>query len=86
MEDEKFTLTDEFGIEREADIHNVITVEGQDYLLYSLDTGNDNVGICVAKIVSLENGKEDLVDIDDPIEKEKVINVINELFDSIDEE
>jgi len=86
MEDEKFTLLDENGVEREAEILNVVTVDENDYLLYSFDTGNDNVGICVSKIVYSENGEEDLIDIEDEEERKKVEQVVNELFDKLEEE
>ena len=86
MEDEKFTLLDENGIEREAEILNIITVDENDYILYSFDTGNDNIGICVAKIVYSEDGEENLIDIEDEEERKKVEQVVNELFDKLEEE
>ena len=86
MDKDKFTLLDENGMEREAELLNVITVDEQDYLLYSVVGDSDDAAICVAKIIYGEDGDEQLIDIEDVNEREKISKIIDELFDNLEEE
>ena len=86
MGKDKFTLLDENGMEREAELLNVITVDEQDYLLYSVVDDSDDAAICVAKIIYGEDGDEQLIDIEDVNEREKISKIIDELFDNFEGE
>ncbi len=83
--EEIFVMHDENGMEREARILNVIEMEGHEYLVYSLSVNEEEDAIYVAKIV--KNGdNEDITSIDDEVEREKVFSVIEEMFNSVEEE
>lgn len=86
MGKDKFTLLDENGMEREAELLNVITVDEQDYLLYSVVGDSDDAAICVAKIIHGEDSDEQLIDIEDVNEREKISKIIDELFDNFEGE
>lgn len=81
--EDKVTVLDEFGNEVEATIINIIEIEGQEYLLYSVDVNEEDANLYVNKIVKDENGEEDIVPIEDDAERnivfEEIKNLINEM-------
>ena len=81
MEEKKqtFMIQDETGVTRKAEVITMINIEDREYLIYSLDEGNDMVTICASKVVKDEEGNDKIVDIDNDADKAKITEFINEL-------
>ena len=77
------TLLDEFGKEVQARIINIVEVDGQDYLLYSVELNDDEENVYVNKVVRDENGNEEYVAIMDEDEREYVFNALEEMINDI---
>lgn len=82
--EEKVMVLDEFGNEVEATIINIIEIDEQEYLLYSIPSNEDEEGIYVNKIVRDINGEEDLIPIEDEEEKKNVFDIVSEILDDLD--
>lgn len=80
---DKVTVLDEFGNEVEATIINIIEVNGQEYLLYSVDVNEEDANLYVNKIVKDENGEEDIVQIEDDTERNTVFEEIKKLINEM---
>lgn len=81
--EDKVTVLDEFGNEVEATIINIIEIEGQEYLLYSVDVNEEDANLYVNKIVKDENGEEDIVPIEDDAERNIVFEEIKKLINEM---
>ena len=75
----KFKITDEQNIEREANLITIFENEGKEYAVYSLDNKNGTVDILASYVVKDAEGFDQLVDITNPIDKEKISNFIKSL-------
>ena len=80
---DKVTVLDEAGNEVEATIINVIEVNNQEYLLYSIDVNDDDANLYVNKIIRDENGEEDIVPIEDDIERNVVFEQIKKIMNEM---
>ena len=86
----KFKILDENNIEREADVVTVIEVEGKEYVVYSIDTDSENCDVLVSRLEALNegyillnnSGTDEIFDIEDEIEREKIHNIVNELLNA----
>ena len=82
MDDEKFVMFDEDGIEREARILNKLEINNQEYLIYALSINDDEDSIYVSKLV--KNGdEEEIVNIEDDKEREMVNSVVKEYINNL---
>jgi len=81
---EKITLLDENNNEVEANILNIVEIDNQEYLLYSIDKNNEEENIYALKIIKNATGEEDLIPITDNEEKKQVSDIINEIINDID--
>ena len=82
--EEKIMMLDEQGQEKEATIINIIEINNQDYLIYSISKNEDEDEIYVSKIIKDQNNNEDLVSITDESERRIVYDTIRSLIDEID--
>ena len=80
---DKVTVLDEAGNEVEATIINVIEVNNQEYLLYSIDVNDEDANLYVNKIIRDENGEEDIVPIEDDIERNAVFEQIKKIMNEM---
>ena len=80
---DKVTVLDEAGNEAEATIINVIEVNNQEYLLYSIDVNDEDANLYVNKIIRDENGEEDIVPIEDDIERNVVFEQIKKIMNEM---
>ena len=80
---DKVTVLDEAGNEVEATIINVIEVNNQEYLLYSIDVNDEDANLYVNKIIRDENGEEDIVPIEDDIERNVVFEQIKKIMNEM---
>ena len=84
MEDNIINLKDEYGNNLKGQVLNIIEIDEIEYLLYSVSTSPEEDSLYVKKIIKDENGEDDLVDITNEKEKEKVFSIIKEYINSIE--
>lgn len=80
MENKSIKVIDEHNIDRVANKICVLDVDGSDYLIYSIERDNDNDNIFVSKLISNINGTSSMINIENPMEKEKISNLVKELI------
>lgn len=78
-EKQTFILEDENGRSHEAEIITMLSIEGREYLVYSIQESVDVSNICASKVVKDENGDDKLVDIDNESDKAKIAEFIKTL-------
>lgn len=78
--DRKFKVTDEQGIEREANLITIFENEGKEYAIYSIDRDVETSNIFVSEIMKDANGNEFLKDIDNLETKQKIDNIVKEII------
>ena len=69
----------ESGEYREADVLNTFNVDNKDYVIYSLDNGDNTSNIYASRIIVDAEGNPTFFDIDS-IEKAQIIKIIQELI------
>lgn len=84
MENNIITLRDEFGNPVEGKALNIIEIDEIEYLLYSVSANEEEDAIYVKKIIKNANGEDDLVDINDLNEKNKVFDIVREYINSVE--
>ena len=77
-------LRDEFGKQVEGKILNIIEIDDIEYLLYSVSVNDDEDAIYAKKIIKNATGEDDLVDISDLNEKNKVFDIVREYINSVE--
>ena len=77
-------LLDENGNEVQGRIINIVEIDGQEYLLYSVDTNEDEENVFVNKIIKDVNGEDEFVAIEDEEERKCVFDTLKEMIDSIE--
>lgn len=68
------------GINKKANALNIVTIDGKRYLIYSVDN-NDNIEIYSSEIVIDTNGTEKLVDIETESVRQKILEIIEKMFE-----
>ena len=84
MENNTINLKDEYGNNIKGQVLNIIEIDEIESLLYSVSTSPEEDSLYVKKIIKDENGEDDLVDITNEEEKEKVFSIIKEYINSIE--
>jgi hypothetical protein len=74
-----FQVQIETGEVMDAELLSVVDIDGKEYAVYSLDNNNGTVDILASYVTKDEEGYDKLVDIDNPIDKEKISNFIRNL-------
>ena len=82
--EETFTMIDELGNEREANILNVVEINNQEYVVYSISKNEEEESIFASKIIKDELGNEDVVPIQDEEEKRIVFDTIRDIINDLD--
>ena len=76
---QKFQVEVETGEIMDAELLSVVEIDGKEYAVYSLDNKNCTVDILASYVVKDAEGFDQLVDITNPIDKEKISNFIKSL-------
>lgn len=84
MENNNIKLRDEFGNQVEGKILNIIEIDDIEYLLYSVSVNDDEDAIYAKKIIKNATGEDDLIDISDLNEKNKVFDIVREYINSVE--
>ncbi len=78
-ENQKFQVRIETGEIMEAELLSVVVIDGKRYAVYSLDNDNGTVDILASYVTKTIDGYDKLLDIDNPLDKEKISNFIQNL-------
>ena len=78
--DRKFKVTDEKGIEREANLITIFENDNIEYAVYSIDRDVETANIFVSQIVKDQNENDILKDIDSLETKQKIDNIVKEII------
>lgn len=84
MEDNTINLRDEFGNNVEGKILNIMEIDGIEYVVYAVSANEEEDAIYAKRIIKYANGENDLVDIVDENEKNKIFDIIREYINSIE--
>ena len=84
MESNNIKLRDEFGNQVEGKILNIIEIDDIEYLLYSVSVNDDEDAIYAKKIIKNATVEDDLIDISDLNEKNKVFDIVREYINSVE--
>ena len=76
---QKFQVEVETGEIMDAELLSVVEKDGKEYAVYSLDNKNGTVDILASYVVKDAEGFDQLVDITNPIDKEKISDFIKSL-------
>lgn len=79
MESKNVRVIDEHNIDREAKIICKFTIDGNDYVLYSIERDEEKDNLFVSKLVKNNDGTSNMVNIDDNGEKQRINEVVKEL-------
>ena len=55
---------------------------GKEYVVYSIDTDSENCDVLVSRLEKQSDGTDEIFDIEDEIEREKIHNIVNELLNA----
>ena len=82
-ENQKFNVQIETGEIKEAELLTVVEIDHKQYAIYMIDndeTQGENVDILASYVMKDDEGYDQLVDIDDPEDREKVAEFIKNLI------
>ncbi len=76
---QKFQVQIETGEVMDAELLSVVNIDNKDYAIYSIDNKNGTVDILASYVVKDEEGYDKLLDINNPIDKEKIAVFIKKM-------
>lgn len=76
---QKFQVQIETGEIMEAELLSVVEIDEKEYAVYSIDNNNGTVDILASYVEKDEEGFDKLVDITNPMDKEKISRFIKDL-------
>lgn len=76
---QKFQVEIETGEIMDAELLSVVEIDGKEYAVYSLDNKNGTVDILASYVIKDAEGYDQLIDITNPLDKEKISNFIKGL-------
>ncbi len=76
---QKFQVEVETGEIMDAELLSVVEIDGKEYAVYSLDNNNGTFDILASYVTKDQEGYDQLVDINNPMDKEKISNFIKSL-------
>ena len=75
-----FVVQDEFGRNMVAELLTIVEIDGIEYAVYSIDATEEESDVFVARIVKDEEGKDNIVSIEDEAEKAKVFEIVQKMI------
>ena len=76
MDVQKFNIEID-GVEKEANVIKVLNLDNREFVVYSVDDGNETSDIMYSEIVKDAEGFDNLVDVNDNKIKERIIELVN---------
>lgn len=83
-ENEKIIVMDENNNQIEANVINVLEIDGENYVLFSVDADDENANLYVNKIITDTNGEDSFISIEDDREREHIFSVVNEIISRLE--
>lgn len=80
MENEQKFKVEIDGIEKEASVIKILKLDGREYVIYSVDKGDETSDILASEIITNEEGYDELKDIEDLEIKKNIIGLVNIMF------
>ena len=81
---DKFKVVDENNLEHNAEVITAFTYKDKDYLVYSVDSDEENSNILVSRLVKDNEGYDVIEDIENDSERLEVQNAVKEILSSIE--
>lgn len=79
MDTQKFNIEVD-GVEKEANVIKIISIDDREYVIYTIDNGDETSDIFSSEIVKDEEGYDKLVDIEDDTIRQNISEIINIIF------
>ncbi len=79
MENQKFNIEID-GKEKEAEVLKIVSIDNREYVIYSVDRGDETSDIFTSEIIKDEEGYDKLIDIEDKKVKQNLLEIINVIF------
>ena len=79
MDMQKFNIEID-GVEKEANVIKVLDLDGREFVVYSVDNGNETSDIMYSEIVKDQEGFDNLVDVNDDKIKERILELVSVMF------
>ena len=76
MENQRFNIEID-GVDKVAE---VLSIDDREYVIYSVDNGDETSDIFTSEIVKDEEGYDKLIDIEDEKVKQNLLEIINVIF------
>ena len=76
-ENQMFKVKDENGMEKNAELLSAFDMDDKNYIIYSIDNGEEMANIYAAELIEDENGETDMKEIDDADIKNKITDIID---------
>jgi len=68
------------GVLKEATILKIVNLDNREFAIYTIDNGNDTSDVFSSEIIKDSEGYDQLIDIEDPDVKAKILEIINIMF------
>ncbi len=79
VENQRFNIEID-GVDKVAEVLKVLSIDGKEYVIYSVDNGDDSSDIFTSEIIKDEEGYDKLIDIEDEKAKQNLLEIINVIF------
>ena len=79
MDELKFKIEVD-GEVKEAEVLKTVTIDGNNYVIYAIDKGDETSDILASRIIKDNEGKDTLVDLETDDERNKIKDVVNAMF------
>ena len=66
--------------DKEAEVLKILSIDNKEYVIYSVDNGDDTSDIFTSEIIKDEEGYDKLIDIEDEKTKQNLLEIINIIF------
>ena len=76
MDNEKFSIEID-GVERVANVIKILELDNREFVVYSVDNGNETSDVLYSEIVKDAEGFDTLVDVNDNKIREKILELVN---------
>ena len=79
VENQKFNIEID-GVDKVAEVLKILSIDDREYVIYSVDNGDETSDIFTSEIVKDEEGYDKLIDIEDEKVKQNLLEIINVIF------
>lgn len=81
MEEKRnFIVQDENGMQSIAEILTMLEIDGNEYVVYSIDKDLENSDVYAAKVIKDQDNNDRIVSIENEEEKKKVFGIVEKMI------